>query len=256
MNDSNIDSIYLIGIGGAAMAPLAGMLAERGYGVTGSDTDVYPPASTLLENLGIRWKQGFRKENLEPRPDLVVIGNAASRGNPEIEFVLDQKIAYRSLPEMLKELFLPGHDSIVVTGTHGKTTTTSMLAWIFEVAGRRPDFLVGGVAENFGKSYGLGGGSEFIIEGDEYDSAFFDKGPKFLHYRPDELIITSLEFDHADIYADLAAIELQFRRLVNLVPRRGRIVAWGEAATVRGVVQKAFCPIETYGFSPGVDWLA
>jgi UDP-N-acetylmuramate: L-alanyl-gamma-D-glutamyl-meso-diaminopimelate ligase len=251
-----LESIYLIGIGGAAMAPLAGMLAERGYGVTGSDTDVYPPASTLLENLGIRWKQGFRKENLEPHPDLVVIGNAASRGNPEIEFVLDQKIPYRSLPEMLKEFFLPGHDSIVVTGTHGKTTTTSILAWIFEVAGRRPDFLVGGVAENFGKSYGLGGGSEFIIEGDEYDSAFFDKGPKFLHYRPDELIITSLEFDHADIYADLAAIELQFRRLVNLVPRRGRIVCWGEAATVRGVVSQAFCPVETYGFGGDNTWIA
>src|ERR1700686_3447113 len=244
MNDSNIDSIYLIGIGGAAMAPLAGMLAERGYGVTGSDTDVYPPASTLLENLGIRWKQGFRKENLEPRPDLVVIGNAASRGNPEIEFVLDQKIPYRSLPQMLEEFFLPGHDSIVVTGTHGKTTTTSMLAWILEVAERRPNFLVGGIAENFGRSFSLGGGGEFVLEGDEYDSAFFDKAPKFLHYHPDEVVITSVEFDHADIYSDLAAIELQFRRLVNLVPRRGRIVAWEGSETVREVVQKEFCPVE------------
>ena len=217
----NVESIYLIGIGGAAMAPLAGMLAERGYRVTGSDTGVYPPASTLLEKLGIRWKQGFSEQHLTPEPDLVVIGNAASRGNPEVEYVLDHKIPYRSLPETIRELFLPGHDSLVVSGTHGKTTTTAMLAWIFESAGRAPDFLVGGVAANFGKSYGLGGGREFIIEGDEYDSAFFDKGPKFLHYRPDDLIITSLEFDHADIYADLAAIELQFRRLVNLVPRRG-----------------------------------
>ncbi len=157
---------------------------------------------------------------------------------------------------MIKEFFLPGHDSLVVTGTHGKTTTTSLLAWVLHVAGHRPDFLIGGVAENFGKSYGLGGGREFIIEGDEYDSAFFDKGPKFLHYRPDDLIITSLEFDHADIYADLAAIELQFRRLVNLVPRRGRIVCWGESATVRGVVSQAFCPVETYGFGGENLWIA
>jgi UDP-N-acetylmuramate: L-alanyl-gamma-D-glutamyl-meso-diaminopimelate ligase len=252
----NVESIYFIGIGGAAMAPLAGMLAERGYRVTGSDTGVYPPASTLLEGLGIRWHSGFSEDHLTPAPDLVVIGNAVSRGNPEVEFALDHKIPYRSLPEMVREFFLPGHDSLVVAGTHGKTTTTAMLAWIFDSAGRKPDFLVGGVADNFGKSYGLGGGREFIIEGDEYDSAFFDKGPKFLHYRPDDLIITSLEFDHADIYADLAAIELQFRRLVNLVPRRGRIVCWGESETVRGVVAKALCRVETYGFGAGNDWVA
>jgi UDP-N-acetylmuramate: L-alanyl-gamma-D-glutamyl-meso-diaminopimelate ligase len=185
-----------------------------------------------------------------------VVGNAISRGNPELEYVLDHKIPYRSLPEVLQEIFLPGHDSLVVTGTHGKTTTTSLLAWIFEVAGRRPNFLIGGIAENFGKSYGLGGGNEFILEGDEYDSAFYDKGPKFLHYRPDDLIITSLEFDHADIYADLAAIEKQFRLLVNMVPRGGRIVCWGESATVRGVVAKAFCPVETYGLSADNDWMA
>ncbi len=238
------------------MAPLAGMLAEKGYRVTGSDKGVYPPASTLLKSLGITWKEGFREENLSPAPDLVVIGNAISRGNPELEEVLDRKIPYRSLPEVLKEFFLPGHDSIVVTGTHGKTTTTAMLAWIFHVAGRKPDFLVGGVVENFGKSYGLGGGTEFIVEGDEYDSAFFDKGPKFLHYRPDDLMITSLEFDHADIYADLAAIELQFRRLVNLIPRGGRIVCWGESATVRGVTAKAFCKVETYGFGSDNTWIA
>lgn len=254
--NNKIESIYLIGIGGAAMAPLAGMLAEKGYRVSGSDKGVYPPASTLLKSLGISWNEGFREENLSPAPDLVVVGNAISRGNPELEVVLDQKIPYRSLPEVLKDFFLPGHDSIVVTGTHGKTTTTAMLAWIFHVAGRRPDFLVGGVVENFGKSYGLEGGGEFILEGDEYDSAFFDKGPKFLHYRPDDLIITSLEFDHADIYADLAAIELQFRRLVNLIPRRGRIVCWGESPTVLGVVSKAFCSVETYGFTPDNTWMA
>ena len=256
MKTETVKSIHLIGIGGAAMAPLAGMLAERGYHVSGADTGVFPPASTLLKSLGIRWSDGFSEKNLTPAPDLVVIGNAVSRGNVEVEFVLDQKIAYRSLPEVLQEFFLPGHESIVVSGTHGKTTTTSMLAWIFESAGRTPDFLIGGMAQNFGKSYGLGGGSEFIIEGDEYDSAFFDKGPKFLHYRPDNLIITSLEFDHADIYADLAAIELQFRRLVNLIPRRGRIVAWGESPAVRGVTAQAFCPVETYGFGPENEWVA
>jgi UDP-N-acetylmuramate: L-alanyl-gamma-D-glutamyl-meso-diaminopimelate ligase len=238
------------------MAPLAGMLAESGHRVTGSDAGVYPPASTLLEGLGIRWTNGFSEANLDPTPDIVVLGNALSRGNPEVECVLDRKIPYRSLPQALEEFFLPGHDCLVVTGTHGKTTTTTMLSWLLHYAGRRPNFLIGGVAENFGRSFGLGGGKEFVLEGDEYDSAFFDKGPKFLHYHPDEVIITSLEFDHADIYANLASIELQFRRLVNLVPRHGRIVAWGESETVRGVVAKAYCPVETYGFTPGLDWLA
>jgi len=247
---------HLSGIGGSAMTPLAGMLVESGHRVTGSDAGVYPPASTLLESLAIRWTNGFSAANLDPAPDIVVIGNALSRGNPEVEAVLDNKIPYRSLPQVLEEFFLPGHDSLVVTGTHGKTTTTSMLSWILQHAGRRPNFLIGGVAENFGRSFGLGGGREFVLEGDEYDSAFFDKAPKFLHYHPQEVILTSLEFDHADIYDNLAAIELQFRRLVNLVPRSGRIVAWGESETVRGVLQKAFCPVETYGFEPGVDWLA
>jgi UDP-N-acetylmuramate: L-alanyl-gamma-D-glutamyl-meso-diaminopimelate ligase len=247
---------HLSGIGGAAMAPLAGMLAESGYRVTGSDAGVYPPASTLLDSLGIRWTNGFDAANLDPPPDIVVLGNALSRGNPEVEAVLDHNIPYRSLPQTLEEFFLPGHDSLVVTGTHGKTTTTSMLSWILHYAGRKPNFLIGGVAENFGLSFGLGGGNEFVLEGDEYDSAFFDKAPKFLHYHPREAIITSLEFDHADIYDNLAAIELQFRRMVNLVPRSGRIVAWGESEKVRGVVQKAFCRVETYGFAPGVDWLA
>jgi UDP-N-acetylmuramate: L-alanyl-gamma-D-glutamyl-meso-diaminopimelate ligase len=247
---------HLSGIGGAAMAPLAGMLAESGHRVTGSDAGVYPPASTLLDSLGIRWSNGFDAANLDPSPDVVVLGNALSRGNPEVEAVLDRKIPYRSLPQTLEEYFLPGHDPLVVTGTHGKTTTTSMLSWILHHAGRRPNFLIGGVAENFGRSFGLGGGDEFVLEGDEYDSAFFDKAPKFLHYHPQEIIITSLEFDHADIYENLAAIELQFRRVVNLVPRSGRIVAWGESETVRAAVQKAFCPVQTYGFTPGVDWLA
>lgn len=242
------------------MSPLAGMFAERGFRVTGSDGGVYPPASTLLESLGVRYASAFSEKNLEPNPDLVIIGNALSRGNPEIEYILDRKIPYRSLPQALEEFFIPGRDPLVVTGTHGKTTTTSLLAWIFHVAGRRPDFLIGGIAENFGKSYGLGGGSEIILEGDEYDSAFFDKAPKFLHYHPQELIITSLEFDHADIYENLASIELQFRRLVNLVPRSGRIVAWGDddplTAAIRRVTQKAFCALETFGLSPAAEWMA
>jgi len=248
---------HVLGISGSAMAPVAGMLKERGFHVTGSDVNVYPPASTLLDSLGIRWNEGFREENLQPAPDLVVVGNIVARGNPEIEYILDERIPYCSMPQLLEEYFIPGHTSIVVAGTHGKTTTTAMLAWIFQVAGRRPDFLVGGVLRNFKeRSYGLGGGEEFIVEGDEYETAFFDRGPKFLHYHPDELILTSLEYDHADIFPDLAAIALQFRRLVNLVPRRGRILIWGESAELRETAAKAFCPIETFGLTPECDWYA
>jgi UDP-N-acetylmuramate: L-alanyl-gamma-D-glutamyl-meso-diaminopimelate ligase len=247
----------LLGIGGAAMAPVAGMLKERGFTVTGSDTGVYPPASTLLSSLGIPWNSGYRPENLKPAPDLVVVGNAISRGNLELEAVLDERIPYCSMPQIIENYFLPGHTSIVIAGTHGKTTTTAMLAWIFHVANRRPDFLVGGVIPNFNdRSYGLSGGEEFIIEGDEYDTAYFDKQPKFLHYHPDELILTSLEFDHADIYSDLPAIELQFQRLVNLVPRRGKILVWGEAPNLVACTAKAFCPVERYGLSPEMDWFA
>ncbi|HEY6904565.1 MAG TPA: UDP-N-acetylmuramate:L-alanyl-gamma-D-glutamyl-meso-diaminopimelate ligase [Candidatus Acidoferrales bacterium] len=249
--------IHMLGVAGSAMAPVAGMLKERGFHVSGSDVNVYPPASTLLDSLGIAWNEGYRAENLAPAPDLAVIGNAISRGNPEVERILDEKIPYCSMPRIIEDHFLPGHDSIVVAGTHGKTTTTAMLAWIFQTAGRQPDFLIGGVAPNFGdRSYGLGGGKEFIIEGDEYDTAFFDKGPKFLHYHPDELILTSLEYDHADIYPDLAAIALQFRRLVNLVPRRGRILIWGGSRELKEVAAKAFSPVETFGLAPDCDWQA
>ena len=254
---NTVEHIHLLGIAGSAMAPIAGMLKERGFQVTGSDVNVYPPASTLLDSLDISWNEGFREENLQPAPDLAVIGNAISRGNAEVEYILDRKIPYRSMPQLLEEYFIPGHTSIVVAGTHGKTTTTAMLAWIFHVAGRRPSFLIGGVAPNFDdRSYGIGGGEEFIVEGDEYDSAFFDKAPKFLHYHPDELILTSLEYDHADIYPDLASIELQFRRLVNLVPRRGRIVIWGESPELREIAAKALCPVETFGLTPECDWCA
>jgi len=242
------------------MAPLAGMLRERGFRVTGSDSGVYPPASTLLETLGISFFHAFDAAHLQPAPDLVVIGNIIARGNPELEEVLDRKIPYRSMPEILEEVFLPGRHSIIVSGTHGKTTTTAMLAWIFHAAGKRPNFLLGGVAENFGKSYGLGVGEEFILEGDEYETAFWDRGPKFFHYHPDDLIITSLEYDHADIYPDFETYQLAFRRLVNLVPRRGRVVIWGDAEdsglALRRAAEKAFCAVETYGFREGNDWVA
>lgn len=252
--------IHVIGIGGSAMAPLAGMLRERGFCVTGSDSGVYPPASTLLESLGISFFHSFDAAHLQPAPDLVIVGNIIARGNPELEEVLDRKIPYRSMPEILEEVFLPGHHSIVVGGTHGKTTTTAMLAWIFQTAGKKPNFLVGGVAENFGKSYGLGGGEEFILEGDEYETAFWDRGPKFFHYHPDDLVITSLEYDHADIYPDFETYELAFRRLVNLVPRRGRAIIWGDTkdsgSALRRAAEKALCTVETYGFAEINDWVA
>lgn len=251
--------IHMIGIGGSAMAPLAGMLRERGYKVTGSDAGVYPPASTLLESLDIPYASAFDAKNLTPAPDLIVVGNAISRGNSEVEEMLDRKLPHRSLPEILEEEFLPGKHSIVVSGTHGKTTTTALLAWAFHAAGKHPNFLVGGVAENFGKSYGLEGGQEFILEGDEYDSAYWDKAAKFFHYAPDDLIITSVEFDHADIYADFDVYQLAFKRLVNLVPRRGRVVVWADkdaGEALRKVTSKAFCPVITYGFEATNDWIA
>src|SRR6202158_3989683 len=254
--------IHLIGICGTAMASLAGMLQERGFRVTGSDAAAYSPVSTFLESLGIPVAQPFAETNLgshsDPRPDLVVVGNALSRGNVELERVLDERIPFSSLPQILHDEFLVGKEVLVVAGTHGKTTTTSMLAWIFETAGLQPSFLIGGIAENFGRSFGLGDGKHFILEGDEYDTAFFDKGPKFLHYFPDSLILTSVEFDHADIYKDLDAVETAFKRLVNLVPRRGRIVAFdsGDASSesLNRCVQKAFCPVGRYGASNRASW--
>lgn len=236
------------------MASLAGMLKARGWHVTGSDAAAYPPMSDFLASLGVPVAQPYAASNLEPRPDLVIVGNAISRGNVELERVLDERIPFRSLPQILYEEFLSGHEVIAVAGTHGKTTTTSMLAWIFRVAGKDPSFLIGGIAENFGSSFGLGGGEHFLIEGDEYDTAFFDKGPKFLHYFPDAAILTSVEFDHADIYKDLDAVKTAFRRLVNLVPRRGKIVAYDANGNVNECVKGAFCKVERYGFSASATW--
>jgi UDP-N-acetylmuramate: L-alanyl-gamma-D-glutamyl-meso-diaminopimelate ligase len=236
------------------MASLAGLLKEQGIRVTGSDAAAYPPMSGFLEGIGISVKQPYGEPNLSPRPDYVVVGNAISRGNVELEYVLDQRIPFKSLPQVVHDEFLLTRDRLVVAGTHGKTTTTSMLAWIFESAGRRPSFLIGGIAENFGSSYALRQSENFIIEGDEYDSAFFDKGPKFLHYFPDSAILTSVEFDHADIYADLEAVKTAFKRLVNLVPKRGRIVAYDADRNVDECVRKAFCRIQRYGFTASADW--
>jgi UDP-N-acetylmuramate: L-alanyl-gamma-D-glutamyl-meso-diaminopimelate ligase len=244
--------IHLIGICGTAMASLAGMLNERGFRVTGSDAAAYPPMSDFLASLGIPVAQPFDAANLRPRPDLVVVGNAISRGNAELEHVLDDRIPFCSLPQILHDEFLRGKEVIVVAGTHGKTTTTSMLSWIFHSAGKQPSFLIGGIAENFGSSFALGNGKHFILEGDEYDTAFFDKGPKFLHYFPDAVVLTSVEFDHADIYKDLEAVETAFQRLVNLVPRRGRIVAIDTGASVERCIAKAFCPVERYGLQKGM----
>jgi UDP-N-acetylmuramate: L-alanyl-gamma-D-glutamyl-meso-diaminopimelate ligase len=253
--------IHLIGICGTAMASLAGMLKQRGFRVTGSDAAAYPPMSDFLAELGVPVAQPFDARNLEPHPDLVVVGNAMSRGNVELEQVLDHRIPFCSLPQLLHEEFLRGKEVLVVAGTHGKTTTTSMLAWIFHTAGTQPSFLIGGIAENFGSSFHLGPGKHFILEGDEYDTAFFDKGPKFLHYFPDAIVLTSVEFDHADIYKDLDAVETAFKRLVNLIPRRGRIVAFDgvagdavESASLERCVSQAFCPVERYGAGPRAAW--
>jgi UDP-N-acetylmuramate: L-alanyl-gamma-D-glutamyl-meso-diaminopimelate ligase len=246
--------IHLIGICGTAMASLAGMLKQRGFKVTGSDAAAYPPMSDFLAGLGILVAQPYAEANLQPHPDLVVVGNAISRGNVELEYLLDRRIPFCSLPQILHDEFLRGREVIVIAGTHGKTTTTSMLAWIFQSAGKRPAFLVGGIAENFGSSFALGDGDHFIIEGDEYDTAFFDKGPKFLHYFPDSVILTSVEFDHADIYKDLDAVKTAFKRLVNLVPRRGRIVALDANQNVGECVAKALCPVERYGSNGNAAW--
>jgi len=246
--------IHLIGVCGTAMASLAGMLAERGFRVTGSDAAAYPPMSDFLESLGIPVAQPFSVDNLKQKPDLVVVGNAISRGNVELEHVLDQRIPFCSMPQLLHDEFLLGKEVLVVAGTHGKTTTTSMLSWIFEVAGTKPSFLIGGIAENFGRSFQLGEGKHFILEGDEYDTAFFDKGAKFLHYFPDSVILTSVEFDHADIYKDLDAVETSFKRLVNLVPRRGRIIAFDTSESIERCIAKAFCPVERYGKNATANW--
>jgi UDP-N-acetylmuramate: L-alanyl-gamma-D-glutamyl-meso-diaminopimelate ligase len=256
MKISEIRRIHLVGICGTGMASLAAMLQECGYEVSGSDDGVYPPMSDFLAQKNIRVVEGYNLNNLQPEPDLVVIGNALSRGNCEIEYVLNFRLPFISFPEALQHFFLRDRIPVVVTGTHGKTTTTSMIAWGLHSAGKRPSFLIGGIAENFQSSYGLEEGHHCVVEGDEYDSAFFDKGPKFLHYQPFLAVLGNVEFDHADIYPDLEAIKLQFRRFVNLLPQRGFLAVGADNPTAVEVSRDSFCRKETFGLSPDCDWNA
>jgi UDP-N-acetylmuramate: L-alanyl-gamma-D-glutamyl-meso-diaminopimelate ligase len=249
---------HLIGICGTAMASLAGMLQARGHHVTGSDQNVYPPMSTMLQQLGIDVRQGYKRDHLTPAPDCVIVGNAIPRGNPEVEETLKRKLLYRSQAEVVKEEFIRGRHSLAVAGTHGKTTTTSIAAWVMDQGGLDPSFLIGGVAQNFGSSFRVTGSDYFIIEADEYDTAYFDKGPKFMHYLPELAIVNNIEFDHADIYADLEAVKLAFRRFMNLVPENGRLIAGWDSPNVRKVVEsfgeRLFTHVETFGTDSAAKW--
>ena len=239
---------HLIGIGGTAMASLAGLLKAAGHTITGSDENVYPPMSTGLQQMGIAYNQGYRPENLSSKPDIVVVGNAISRGNPELEEVLIRKLRYTSAAATIKEEFIWGRHSLAVAGTHGKTTTTSLLAWALESAGLNPSFLIGGVAENFGTSYRLTDSKYFVIEADEYDTAYFDKGPKMWHYLPDTAIVNNIEFDHADIYRDEEAYKFAFARFINLVPKNGVLVAGWDSPIMRELAPKSFAPVESFAY--------
>ena len=238
---------HLIGIAGTAMTSLAGLLKAAGHTVTGSDENVYPPMSTQLRELGISYREGYGPNNLEPTPDVVVVGNAISRGNPELEAVLNRKLFYTSAAAVIKEEFIRGRHSLAVAGTHGKTTTASILAWVLESAELNPSFLVGGVVENFGSSFRLTDSEFFVIEADEYDTAYFDKGPKMWHYLPDTAVVNNIEFDHADIYRDETAYRFAFERFINLVPQNGTLIAGWESPIVRELAEKSFAPVESFG---------
>ncbi|MGE0705796.1 MAG: UDP-N-acetylmuramate:L-alanyl-gamma-D-glutamyl-meso-diaminopimelate ligase [Vicinamibacterales bacterium] len=251
--------VHFIGICGTAMATLAAMLKQRGFEVRGSDQNVYPPMSGFLAAEGIPVFSGYKAEQISADLDLVVVGNAISRGNVELEEVLQRKIRYCSLPEAIRETFLWGSRPIVIAGTHGKTTTTSLTGWVLTYGGADPTVLVGGIARNFGdngSSYRMGAGRDFVIEGDEYDSAFFDKTAKFLKYLPDIAVINNVEFDHADIYADLSAVTLAFKRLANLVPRTGLLLIGADSPVAAGLVSSAVSPVATFGTDAGSDWRA
>jgi len=239
MLQKEVNTIHFVGVCGTAMASVAAMCRELGHTVSGSDENAYPPMSTFLESHGIRILAGYRESNLDHNPDLIVIGNAMKRGNPEVERALDERLNICSLPELMRDCFIRGKHSVVIAGTHGKTTTTSLLAWVMESAGLSPGFLIGGIPNNFDCGARVGQGKHFIVEGDEYDTAFFDKRSKFVHYLPDTVIINNIEFDHADIFQDLAAVKRAFRQLVAIVPRRGLIVANGDDANVREILTGA-----------------
>jgi len=246
-----IRSVHFVGICGTAMASVAAALKEKGVAVTGSDQNVYPPMSTFLAGKNIEVMNGFAERNLAHKPDLVVIGNAISRGNPEAEFVLDHKLRFCSLPELLKDFFIHGKRPLVVAGTHGKTTTTSLLAWVFEHNGLNPSYLIGGIPNNFGQGARFTASEWFILEGDEYDTAFFDKRSKFVHYLPEVAILNNLEFDHADIFEDLDAIKLAFRRFINLIPRNGLLLANGDDANLAPLLNVTHCPVKRFGLEEG-----
>ena len=252
MESKDIKSIYLIAICGTGMAALAGLLKKSGHNVTGSDANIYPPMSTLLSNAGIKIFPGYKKENISKDIDIVIVGNAVSKKNEEVQAVLDAGISYTSFPAALSQFFLEGRKSLVVTGTHGKTTTTSLLSWVLESAQRKPGFMVGGWLKNFDTNHQVPVGDYFVTEGDEYDSAFFDKGPKFLHYRPDASILTGIEFDHADIFSDLDQIKQVFRDYVKLI--KGIILVKSDDENIRNVLPSASCKVETYGFDEKADW--
>lgn len=248
--------VHILGVCGTFMGSLARLAKALGHQVSGSDANVYPPMSTQLEEAGIALCEGYAADNLMPRPDLVIIGNALSRGNPEVEAVLNAKLPYVSGPQWLAEQVLPGRRVVAVAGTHGKTTTASLLTWILEAAGQAPGFLIGGVPRNLGVSSRLGEpGAPFVVEADEYDTAFFDKRSKFVHYRPDIAVLGNLEFDHADIFPDLAAIERQFHHLVRTVPGQGQlVVAAGEPALERVLAQGCWSPVVRFGASDDASW--
>ena len=249
------EHVHLIGIGGTGMASLAGLFHDAGCRVTGSDGPLYPPTSTILAAMGVAVHEGYDAKNLDPVPDLIVVGNAVSRGNPEAEQILDLRLPHLSMAAAIEKRFLTGRHVIVVAGTHGKTTTTAMLAWVLDHAGRAPGFLIGGSPQNFEAPYRIGTGPAFVIEGDEYDTAFFDKGPKFMHYRPDTALIGTVEFDHADIYRDEAEVRKVFRWLTNIVPRRGLIVRHEDCAATVDVTAHAQARVQGYGLASG-SWRA
>lgn len=249
--------IHILGIAGTFMGGVAALARELGHTVEGSDQAIYPPMSTQLEKLGIALAQGYQPQNIAPDCDEIIIGNALSRGNPAVEAVLDQGRRYISGAQWLSERVLPGRDTLAVAGTHGKTTTTTILTYLLDAAGRSPGFLIGGVAEDFGVSARIGGGREFVVEADEYDTAFFDKRSKFVHYRPLVAILNNLEYDHADIFPDVAAIQRQFHHLVRTVPRRGRLIVNGEDRRLEEVLAMGcWTPVERFGFDAALEWSA
>lgn len=246
--------IHLIAVAGVGMATLAAMLKERGYRVTGSDQGVYPPMSDFLAQAGIALLQGYRAENLVPKPDLVIVGNAVSRTNPEVAALLRTDTPYISLPQALEHFFLDGKRPLVVAGTHGKTTSTALLGWVLERAGRRPSLFVGGISKNFARGYQLGAGEFFVLEGDEYDSAFFDKDPKFLHYRPQGILLNAVEFDHADVYRDLEHVKQAFGRLLTLLPAGAPLLVCHDFPAALEVAQIVGKPCMTFGFHRDAEW--